>query len=640
MNLAGLDILIILTYLLATIVIGFILKKRASKDMNSYYLGSKTLPWYMLGLSNASGMFDISGTMWMVTLLFVYGLKSIWLPWLWPVFNQIFLMMYLAIFLRRSNVLTGAEWIRTRFGGGTGSQLSHIIVVVFALFSALGFLSYGFIGIGKFIEIFLPWESVSAYIPFTLTPDQVPHFYGIVLTSIATIYVVLGGMMSIVWTDVMQFLIMTVSAVIVAVIAMNKVSNEMLMSVVPEGWNSPFFSWTLDLDWSGILPAVNGKIAQDGFGLFGIFFMMMLFKGIFASMAGPAPNYDMQKILATKSPSEAAKMSGFVSLVLLIPRYLMIAGFTVLALVFFRTEFLAMGSEVDFEKVLPLAINSFVPTGLMGLLLAGLLAAFISTFASTVNAAPAYIINDIYLKYINPTASSRRLINYSYLISFLVVALSTLIGLYVENINSVLQWIVSALYGGYIAANVLKWHWWRFNGHGYFWGMAAGILASLIFPFIFINVVPLYYFPLTLAVSVAGCIIGTYAAPPADDKVLMEFYRTVRPWGFWKPVHDKVIKKYPFLKKNKNFKHDMFNVFIGIIWQLSLTLIPIYLVIKENLSFAISCLIMLITMLILKKTWYDKLKDVDEDFEKLIEIKDQEQSQGEIKKVDPPVALS
>ncbi|MFM9076313.1 MAG: sodium:solute symporter, partial [Bacteroidota bacterium] len=95
MNLSTLDLAIIGGYLLLTVAIGFITKKQASKDIKSYFLGGNTLPWYMLGLSNASGMFDISGTMWMVTLMFVYGLKSVWVPWLWPVFNQIFLMIYL-----------------------------------------------------------------------------------------------------------------------------------------------------------------------------------------------------------------------------------------------------------------------------------------------------------------------------------------------------------------------------------------------------------------------------------------------------------------------------------------------------------------------------------------------------------------
>lgn len=636
MILSTIDIAIIVTYLLSMIVIGLLLKKRAAKNISSYFLGGNTLPWYMLGLSNASGMFDISGTMWMVTLMFVYGVKSMWIPWLWPVFNQIFMMIYLSIWLRRSNVLTGAEWIRTRFGTGKGSSMSHIIVIVFAILSALGFLSYGFIGIGKFVEIFLPWEAISAYMPFDLSPEQVPNFYGIIITSIATFYVIMGGLMSIVWTDVVQFMIMTVSAIVVGVIAMNRVSPEMLTDLVPEGWLSPFFGWELDLDWGNILPAVNGKIAEDGFSLFSIFFMMMLFKGIFASMAGPAPNYDMQKVLATKTPSEAAKMSGFVSLVLLLPRYFMITGFAVLAVVYFREEFLAMGTSIDFEKVLPLAIAEFVPVGLLGLLLAGLLSAFMSTFASTVNAAPAYLINDIYLKYINPKASRSQIINYSYLVSFLVVALSTVIGLYIEDINTVLQWIVSALYGGYIAANVLKWHWWRFNGHGYFWGMAAGILASMVFPYLFEGVLPLYYFPATFLVSLIGCFAGTYAAPPADDETLKSFYRNVRPWGFWKPVHNMVVKEDPTFEGNKNFKRDAVNVLVGIIWQSCLTIIPIYIILREELPLLASIAILGITMYILKKNWYDHLHKEDKILEQ--ELKKEEAEDREaLRKKDPEI---
>ena len=108
MKLQGIDVLIIVAYLLAVSLIGVLLKRRASRSLKSYLLGGNELPWYLLGLSNASGMFDISGTMWLVTILFVYGLKSVWLPWLWPTFNQIFLMIFLSAWLRRSNVTTGA----------------------------------------------------------------------------------------------------------------------------------------------------------------------------------------------------------------------------------------------------------------------------------------------------------------------------------------------------------------------------------------------------------------------------------------------------------------------------------------------------------------------------------------------------
>src|SRR5512140_3563334 len=166
MKLHGVDLFIIVAYFTTVILIGLWVSRRGTKDLDSYVLGGKSLPWYLLGVSDASGMFDISGTMLMVYWLLVYGLKSIWLPFLWPTFNQIFLMMFLSAWLRRSNVTTGAQWIGTRFGKGAGAQLSHTIVVAFAIIGCLGFMVYGFVGLGKFMEVFIPCESVSAYVPF------------------------------------------------------------------------------------------------------------------------------------------------------------------------------------------------------------------------------------------------------------------------------------------------------------------------------------------------------------------------------------------------------------------------------------------------------------------------------------------
>src|SRR6516165_2505297 len=159
MKLTWLDISIVLLYLTSMVTIGWVLRKKARQNKLSYLMGSKSLPWYLLGLSDASDMFDISGTMWMVALCFVYGMKSIWIPWLWPVFNQVFLMMYLSRWLRRSNAATGAEWLASRFGKtGIWAGASQVIVIAFALLSCLGFMAYGFIGLGKFIEIFVPWD--------------------------------------------------------------------------------------------------------------------------------------------------------------------------------------------------------------------------------------------------------------------------------------------------------------------------------------------------------------------------------------------------------------------------------------------------------------------------------------------------
>ncbi|MDO6433723.1 sodium:solute symporter family protein [Flavitalea sp. BT771] len=614
MNLQLPDILIIVAYLVTMVMIGWLLRKKARLNKENYLLGGKSLPWYMLGLSDASDMFDISGTMWMVSLCFVYGMKSIWIPWLWPVFNQVFMMMYLSRWMRRSNATTGAEWLTGRFGAsGRGVRSSHNIVVAFALLSCLGFMAYGFVGLGKFVQVFIPWDIVRPYIPFNVSPEYVPHFYGIIFTLFAMFYSILGGMHSIVLGDVIKYGLMTVGCISIAIIAMIRLRGHHLN--VPEGWLNPFFGVRLDLDWRNIVNDADKKIQADGFSLFSVFFMMMLFKGIFASLAGPAPNYDMQKVLSTRSPQDASKMSGFVSIILLPIRYSMIIGLTVLALLYYPriSDSLQAGHGTDFERILPATINNFLPVGLMGIVLTGLLGAFMGTFSGTLNAAQAYMVNDIYLKYINPQASTRRTISMNYLAGLVVVITGVILGLFVKDVNTVLQWIVSGLYGGYVAANMLKWHWWRFNASGFFWGMMAGIIPAIALAvlksFGWLKGLDLYYWPILFLLSLAGSVLGSYATPPTEEAVLMSFYKTVRPWGFWKPVHQKVIKADPAFIGNRNFRLNAFNILLGIIGQLCLTILPMYIVLWLKGPLLVTLVLLLIICLILKKTWWDKLNE-------------------------------
>ncbi len=614
MKLHWIDIAILITYLMSMLVVGWVLRKKARTSKENYLLGGKSLPWYLLGLSDASDMFDISGTMWMVALCFVYGMKSLWIPWLWPVFNQVFGMMFLNKWLRRSNATTGAEWLATRFGtAGNGVKGAHSVVVAFALLSCFGYLAYGFIGLGKFVEIFIPWHLVQPYIPFTVSPEFVPHFYGIVFTLFATFYSVLGGMHSIVIGDLIKYCVMTVACISIGIIAAVHLHGSRVN--VPDGWYSPFFGKTLGLDWSHIIPDANKKIADDGFNLFSIFFTMMLLKGVFASLAGPAPNYDMQKVLSTRSPKEASKMTGFVSIILLPIRYSLIIGLAVLALLNYNRLNLSSPNGTDFEKILPAAINNFLPVGILGLVLTGLMGAFMGTFSGTLNAAQAYIVNDIYLKYINPAASNKKVISMNYLVGSLVVIVGVVLGFFAKNVNSVLQWIVGALYGGYIAANVLKWYWWRFNANGFVWGMGSGIAAALIFPYckewfphLFFQL-DLYNWPLLFIISIIGCIVGTYSAPPTNILTLKAFYTTVKPWGFWQPVHQLVMEENPSFQPNKRFGLDMFNVVLGIIAQCCLTLLPMYLVLWIKLPLFVIIIILVIIIFILKKTWWNLLED-------------------------------
>ena len=621
----SIDILIISFYIILTVAVGIWVSKRASKGLDSYFLDGKSIKWYYLGLSNGSGMFDVSGTAWMVGILFLYGVKSFMFMWLWPIWNQIFIMMFLAVWIRRSNIMTGSEWILTRFGDKRAGRASHLIVAAFAIIAAIGFIAYFFEGVGKFMTIILPWDlTLQMGTSVLLNSEQ---SYALIIILLTTIYTVKGGMFSVVATEVLQYGIMVLAGLLVVGYSFFAISDVEINSVITEEWRNVFFGWELETHWSDKYQAFNDLIDSEGFKMFGAFIGMTLFKGFFASLAGPTPSFDMQRILSTKTVKEAAYMSGFTNLILFIPRYLLIGGIVVIALVSLSPEMIGNSSftGADLEVLLPKVINFHVPVGVKGLLLAGLLAAFMSTFSAFVNAGPAYIVNDIYKKYFKPNASSKHYLKASHIASFSVVALGVFMGFFADSINSLTLWITSALFGGYVASNFLKWIWWRFNGWGYFWGMFSGlIIASLQFLldqnkgnfsqdsllFELSHMQAIYLFPIIFIVSLTGSFLGTFLSEPTDMKTLKSFYKTVRPWGWWGPIYKELLKEDGKLNKNTNFWNDMFNCAVGIVWQSSMIVMPIYFVIRDYPKGLIALSVFVITSLILKFTWLDKVKQI------------------------------
>ena len=619
------DLSIIIIYIVLTIGLGIWVSKKATKGLNSYFLGEKSIKWYYLGLSNGSGMFDVSGTAWMVGILFLYGLKSFMFMWLWPIWNQIFVMMFLAVWIRRSNIMTGSEWILTRFGDSKAGRASHMIVAVFAIIAAIGFIAYFFEGVGKFMSIILPWD-------LTLEINELVIFnseqsFALIIIFLTTLYTVKGGMFSVVATEVLQYGIMVIAGLLVAGYGFFAVTDLEINNVITAEWRNVFFDWELKTHWSEKFQAFNDLIDSEGFKMFGALVGMTLFKGFFASIAGPTPSFDMQRILATKNVKEAAYMSGFTNLILFIPRYLLIGGIVVVALVALSPEMINNSSlsGSDLEVLLPKVINFHIPVGIKGLLLAGLLAAFMSTFSAFVNAGPAYLVNDIYKKYFKPNATNKHYIKASYIASFLIVILGVFMGFFANSINSLTLWITSALFGGYVAANFLKWIWWRFNGWGYFWGMLSGLLVatlqfileqnkesfnegSLLYELLHVHAI--YLFPIIFMVSLTGSFLGTYLTKPTEMNTLKSFYKSVRPWGWWKPVYNELLKEDLNFKKNTDFWKDMLNCVIGIIWQSSMIVMPIYFVIRDYPKATISLLVFVITSIILKFTWFDKVKKI------------------------------
>jgi len=618
------DVAIIILYIILTLGVGVWVSKKASAGLDSYFLGGKTIKWYYLGLSNGSGMFDVSGTAWMVGILFLYGVKSFMFMWMWPIWNQVFVMMFLAVWIRRSKVMTGSEWILTRFGDDKAGRASHLIVAIFAVVASIGFIAYFFEGAGKFMTVILPWDVSLTIAQTTLLNSE--QTYALLIIFFTTIYTIKGGMFSVVTTEVLQYLIMVLAGVLVAGYTFYAFTDVEVNQLIPEEWKNVFFGNQLTGFWSGDYQEFNRLIDTQGYKMFGAFIGMTLFKGFFSSVAGPTPGYDMQRILSTRNVKDAAYMSGFTNLVLFIPRYLLIGGIVLIGLAFIAPQMAEAGAVTgnDLEVILPKVINNRVPVGIKGLLLAGLLAAFMSTFSAFVNAGPAYIVNDIYKKYFKPVASDRHYVKASHIASFGVVTLGVIMGFFADSINSITLWITSALYGGYVAANFLKWVWWRFNGWGYFWGMLAGLIIATLQFFLDQNkanleagtllhelseIPAIYLFPIILVFSVLGSLLGTFLTKPTDMATLKSFYTNVHPWGWWKPVRDYYSEEQ--IEKNNDFWLDMFNCIIGIIWQSSMILLPIFLVVRDYNKTWVTLAVFLLSSLILKFTWLDKVKHLE-----------------------------
>jgi hypothetical protein len=123
------------------------------------------------------------------------------------------------------------------------------------------------------------------------------------------------------------------------------------------------------------------------------------------------------------------------------------------------------------------------------------------------------------------------------------------------------------------------------------------------------NLPDIFLFPVVLLFSLIGCLIGTYIAPLENEEQVMQFYRQTQPWGCWGPIRKKLLEKEPDIILESNFKRDVFNIIVGIIWQMAQVVIPMYFMIRNNTQLAIWSVIFFVSSWLLKQYWWDKLKD-------------------------------
>ncbi len=584
------DYLIILLYFAVVIGLGFWYQKRASENLRAYFLGGKGIHWLALAMSGSVSNFDITGTMWIISILYVLGMKSMWHHWMWGFLMGAFFMGYMGKWVRRSNVMTAAEWMKTRFGSDAGGRLARTAYALMAVLTLASFIGYAYQGIGKFASVYVPLESLAQYTSNPWLQNIFTKYekdcLAVLIIGITTLYVILGGLYSVVVTDVIQTIILTLGSIVIAYTAWYNLTPE-LMSGLPENWSSLSVPWRIE-DFAGT------ENAQ--FEFFGALVIVWVLKGLLLNAGGPAQMYDFQRFLAARDPRDAAKLGAAWS-VFLIVRWAMAIGIALLALT-------GVTGVTDSEKVMPLVLLQFLPDGLRGIVIAGLLAAFMSTFSSTVNSGASFIVRDLWQPYLRPNASEKQSVRFSYIATILLVLIGLGIGTQATSIAQIWSWMMMALGAGVVVPNVLRWYWWRMNGWGYAFGTLGGILLSLVA--LFFPDAPAYYtFLLICAASLIASIAVSFATNPTDNEILAAFYKSVRPFGLWKPIAAKAaLSKKDLSSKSESMSLTIVNVLLAMLAITGLYLFPMYLVGRWYLNSVIWLGLAIMAVFGLKYTWY------------------------------------
>ena len=615
------DSSIIVIYLIITMGVGLIMTRKASQSLDNYYLGGRSLPWYMLGMAGMANWFDLTGTMIITSFLYMLGPKGLFIEFRGgAVLILAFLICYTGKWHRRSGCMTGAEWIAYRFGTGTEAKWMRFFKAFMTVVATVGMLAYLIRGTSLFVGMFIPMS------PVMVTAG---------IVAFCTLYTMMAGFYGVVLTDLVQGAIVLIACVVVSVIAFNLVPSmdalaEVALSVTGNS------TWTSSMPkWQTEMPA--GYEMYQSLILFAAFYLMR-------NIIGGMGTGDESRYFGAKSDRDCALQSMLQGVTVAF-RWPMMMGFAILGL-FLVDQLLPTGNKsmeataivktyhpdieqgfwhelttgiinspeaydpamvqglentlgeewqkrlpivgyngsVNPEQILPAVLLNSIPTGLRGLLIVAMLAAMMSTLTGEVNKTSAQVVKDIYQNSLRPKAKNRELILVAYISTAAIVAGSFWMGISAKSINSLWGWIIMSLTAGGLAPYVLRLYWWRCNAWGQIGGTVLGGIGAVTQRIIAPEMSELYQFGLMTGLSFAGTIGFSYMTAPTPMPILRNFYRTTRPFGWWGPL--KADTEPGLLKKwQAEHRNDIISVPFVMTAQVTIFLMPMQIMIKSYSAF-------------------------------------------------------
>lgn len=546
---SAVDILILVAFVAFSVTAGLRARRRASANIDEYYLAGRDVKGWKAGISMAATQFAADTPLLFCGLIAAAGIFALWRIW---VYGLAFLLMgfLFAALWRRARILTDAELVEVRYSGGWRLPLRLTKAVYFGLVINSVVLGFVLLAAFQIAELFLPWH---AWLPHALYQAilDATRWLGLDLSTasaglaaeIATannlisivllvvfvgLYSTTGGLRGVIATDLLQFGIAMGGSVVFAIVLLWEGGGptgltDSIVAHYGEDRGTRMLSF---------VPTIEGALMP--------FLVIMGLQWLF-QMNSDGTGYLAQRCMACSTDREARIASFVFAWVQILGRSFIWLVIGVGLLVFYPfspADTLDPGFAASRERTFLSGISDLLPIGARGLMITALVAALASTIDTHLNWGSSYLTNDVYKRFVcqfwlRREATSRELVYVARTTSILVLAAGCLVA---ANLDSIQQgWKISLLFGAGIGAVLmLRWIWERINIQSEFAAMAIAIVAGPIL---------LWAFPgddaewlrlgTMVLVSTVGTVVVALASRPTDQQVLLTFYRTVRPVGFW-----------------------------------------------------------------------------------------------------------
>jgi Na+/proline symporter len=508
------DWLVVVVYFLITMAIGLYLSRQASKSLEDFFVSGRSLSWWLSGTSMAATTFSIDTPLYICGIVSARGIAGNWEWWSFGISHVVMVYIFSRLW-RRSEIVTDAELIELRYGCNNAAILRATKAFLFAVpINCIG-IGYAMLAMVKVVDALQLWQSLG------VEPGANLKLWSVVgVSAIVLVYSGFSGLWGVVATDFFQFILALLGAIVVAIFAVSEVGG--IRELVPQ------VQQATDLDILDFFPLRfdRGFSWSDTAGITSTTFAAYLFLQWWSFRRSDGGGEFIQRLIAAKDEAEAEKASWLFNVLHYIIRTW---PWIVVALV----GIVIYPNLEDKELAYPKLMLDFLPPFILGLVVASLIAAFMSTVSTSINWGASYLTNDIYLRFIKPSATQPELVAVGRLTSVLVTILGAIAAFYSTDVTTVFR-LVIAIGTGPGLVLILRWFWWRINAAAELAAMLGGFAIGLITSYPkFASLLPDFGYKL-LFISITTAILWLtvmFLTPPESDATLDRFYSKVRPGG-------------------------------------------------------------------------------------------------------------